>query len=98
MLNSIKSLKTETHIGNKFNTVLYYQKYLVLKKMNKKQQIMNIRPILNYFNRCFLICGLGSINYNQRNFKTAVLYYVLRCSFIFCGLKTIYDSNKLVIY
>lgn len=58
---------------------------------------MSVRPILNYFNRLFFfIRGLGSTNYHKSNFKTTLLFYILRCAFIFGGLKTIYQGNKIV--
>lgn len=57
---------------------------------------MIMRPILNSFNRGIMICDLGSINYHQNNFNAAVLYYVLQCAFILCGLKIVYDGNKMV--
>ncbi|XP_022173112.1 uncharacterized protein LOC111035695 [Myzus persicae] len=55
---------------------------------------MSVRSILNTFNQFFLIWGLGSISYNQSKLNTAIMFSILRCTTIFCGLKTIYDSNR----
>jgi len=58
---------------------------------------MTVRSVLNKFNRCFLVCGIGSINYNQGNFKTTVWFYVLRYFIICISFVVIYDVNKWVI-
>ncbi|XP_022161300.1 uncharacterized protein LOC111027287 [Myzus persicae] len=58
---------------------------------------MSVRSVLNNFNNCLLICGVGSINYSQRNFKKSVVFYVLRCMFIFVRFYSIYFGNTWVL-
>jgi hypothetical protein len=58
---------------------------------------MTVRSVLNSFNRCFLICGIGSIHFNQRIFKTTVMFYVFRYFIICISVVGIYDANKWVI-
>ncbi|XP_026809320.1 uncharacterized protein LOC113551308 [Rhopalosiphum maidis] len=58
---------------------------------------MTVRSVLNNFNRCFLICGIGSINYNQGDFKTTMMLYVLRYLIICVGFLTFYNANIWVI-
>lgn len=57
---------------------------------------MSVRLVLNNFNRGFLICGVGSIYYNQGNLMTTVMFYVLRCIYICCGFAILFGSNMWV--
>ncbi|XP_060847128.1 uncharacterized protein LOC132926751 [Rhopalosiphum padi] len=54
---------------------------------------MTVRSVLNNFNRCFLFCGIGSINYNQGSLKTTVMFNVLRYFIICVSVVGIYDAN-----
>ncbi|XP_022169647.1 uncharacterized protein LOC111033279 [Myzus persicae] len=58
---------------------------------------MSVRSVLNYFNKGFLICGVGSINYSQSNFKASVAFYVLRSIIISFSLYNFYITNVWVI-
>jgi len=58
---------------------------------------MSVRSILNNFNSGFLVCGVGSINYSQRNFKTNWMFHFLRYLLICVGFHLIYDFNLWVM-
>ncbi|KAE9537370.1 hypothetical protein AGLY_006393 [Aphis glycines] len=57
---------------------------------------MSVKSILNNFNRFFMICGIGSINYNQGNFKTTVMFHILRYLIICVSFLAIYDANSVI--
>ncbi|XP_022169659.1 uncharacterized protein LOC111033287 [Myzus persicae] len=58
---------------------------------------MSVRSVLNNFNKGFLICGFGSINYSQSNFKMSVVFYILRCILICTNLYACFRINLLFI-
>jgi len=58
---------------------------------------MSVRSVLIKFNKCFLIFGIGSIKFNQGNFKTSVLFYTWRCLLIYAGLYNFYTANLWVL-
>lgn len=59
---------------------------------------MSVRSVIHNFNMCFLIFGVGSINYiSQINFKMSLVLNAWRCIIIYAGLKLFYRANLSVI-
>ncbi|XP_025203811.1 uncharacterized protein LOC112600720 [Melanaphis sacchari] len=59
---------------------------------------MSKRSILHNYNIFFLICGVGCINYGQRNIMTKGMFYFLRYLLICLGLFLLYDSNQWIFH
>ncbi|XP_060847158.1 uncharacterized protein LOC132926778 [Rhopalosiphum padi] len=59
---------------------------------------MSVKSVLSNFNSCFLLCGIGSINYNQGSLKATAMLYVWRYFIICISFVVIYDVNKWVTY